>query len=147
MEDDPKYKENNLNVAWQIAYRHKNLFTKESIETKHYNTSYSELKHELNQNSETQKYLNWSMVDKNIKYTSQVFRCKRGQLKGVTICKIRSNECSNTNLNRSNFKGSKVETNDAIGYNKLAWTCRKKNQQIRNNGSQIQVIQYGIESA
>ena len=47
----------------------------------HYNASYSELKHEYNWNSEIQKYLNWSMVDMNIKYMTQVFRCKRNQLK------------------------------------------------------------------
>ena len=47
--------------------------------------------------------------------------------KSATVYKIWSSEASSSNLNRSNLKRSKVETNDATGCRKSIWICRKKN--------------------
>ena len=92
----------------------------------HYNASYSELKYELNLHSKGQEKLNWSTMVTYKNIWHECLGVKGINWKGGTICKIRSNECSNTNLNRSNLKGSKVETNDATGYRRSIWTCRKK---------------------
>ena len=57
MGDDQKYRENNMNVVWQIAYGIRIHLQKELIEMEHYNTSYSELKYELNLHLEGSKVL------------------------------------------------------------------------------------------